>query len=170
MTFPHLSARTLATLSTALLFGAALLEGCGGIDDDNDPTTDGTTEVGVSCEIVDDCANIACLCDDGSSLGVPVNARNCTNGACETSVQACPGSCGAFGYPWTGDVVANNAIDNEQSRDGDAYPSCAGSADCAPHVCFCPDGSSPEFRDCWNGICQDVDQCADECCATDHGC
>ena len=123
-------------------------------DDDDDDDDD---DDGASCSREDDCDNIACLCDDGSALGMPVNTRSCNNGRCETPSQACPDSCSTFNYTWTGSTVG--------SDDGGG---CTTSSDCPSHYCDCPDGTSPEIRDCWDGVCYGPELCADQCCALGH--
>ena len=137
------------------------------------PNPDGSENVsrgegeGDTCNIASDCDNIACLCEDGSTLGMPVNTRNCDNGRCQSASEACPDSCDGFGYSWTGSVVGADPSGGGGGGGGDDG-SCSNSSDCAPHTCFCPDGSEPLVRDCLDTVCQGADLCEEQCCLLGH--
>lgn len=99
-----LSASHCADFSDAIekaLDGLAVTVGDPAVED---PPVD-EPPVGDQCASASDCANIACICDDGSALGTPVNTSNCSDQSCDSPAQACPTSCESFGFPWSGDVV-----------------------------------------------------------------
>jgi hypothetical protein len=157
----------------SVVFAATIttLPGCFGFGADNALDEDDEDRRSAqNCSAPEDCPNIACLCDDGSSLGTPVNARHCTNSTCETAAQACPDACDTFGYDWTGSVVGDSGSGGDgggrggSGSGGAPGSTCNVSADCAAHTCSCPDGSVPEVRDCYDNVCFGADMCADQCC------
>lgn len=69
------------------------------------PPAEGEGEGEDECSFASDCANIGCLCDDGSTFGAPVNSTSCFDGSCEDAAALCPSTCEDLGFAWTGDVV-----------------------------------------------------------------
>lgn len=80
---------------------------------------------GQFCEVTEECPNIACICDDGSTLGMPVNTRRCINQSCEQPAAACPTSCDTFGFTWTGQAEVTDPVEPPVD-DGAEEGSCSG--------------------------------------------
>jgi hypothetical protein len=138
---------------------------------------------GQVCSVADDCPNIACICDDGSALGAPVNSRRCVNDRCQLAAASCPASCAAFDMEWTGEVFGNSANSNDNRNNnqnnnnadddnggggGSPGDSCGDSSDCAAHSCVCPDGNEYAISDCWDNVCYGASECSTQCCELGH--
>ena len=93
---------------------------------------------------------------------MPVNTRNCINQSCEQPAAACPTSCEAFGFAWTGDAdVTPVEPPPEEPVDDGAHetpcPSFIGAGDGCDCGCgtFDTDCASPTdacgFNNCESG-------------------
>jgi hypothetical protein len=132
-------------------------------------TDNDTSDGGQVCSVAADCPNIACICDDGSAIGTPVNSRRCVDDRCQSASDSCPASCSAFGFSWTGRVVDTGGGGGGGGGGGAPGARCGVAADCQAHTCSCPDGSFLEdVRDCFDGTCFGANECESQCCELGH--